>query len=114
MENENTTNTTDVIAKVDTASTNNTTKQNMREMQSGNAPEMCEIDDEDCDTSAMGQMPSDMGQMPSMGEPGTLATTATGSNEWLVPMTATGIISGAIILSAVAVCLTIFLTRKKN
>lgn len=52
----------------------------------------------------------------SSGFPGEMTTTtvATESDPWLVPMVATSIISGVMILSAVAVCLTIFFTRKKN
>ena len=44
----------------------------------------------------------------------TSTTVATESGPWLVPMVATSIIPGVMILSAVAVCLTIFFTRKKN
>ena len=69
------------------------------------------------------EMPEDMegmemggGPMGGGGFPGEMTTmTAAETNEWLVPMTATGIISGTIILATVAVCLTIFFTnRKKN
>jgi hypothetical protein len=68
------------------------------------------------------EMPEDMEENGMMrgpmggGFPGemTSTTVATESDPWLVPMVATSIISGVMILSAVAVCLTIFFTRKKD
>lgn len=66
--------------------------------------------------TATGEMPENMNGGPMGGGfPGEMTSmTATETNEWLVPMTATGIISGAIILAAVAVCLTIFFANKKK
>ena len=68
------------------------------------------------------EMPENMEENGMMGGPMgggfpgemTSTTVATESDPWLVPMVATSIISGVMILSAVAVCLTIFFTRKKN
>ncbi|MBQ8156442.1 hypothetical protein IJ101_01500 [Candidatus Saccharibacteria bacterium] len=68
------------------------------------------------------EIPEDMEENDMMrgpmggGFPGemTSTTVATESDPWLVPMVATSIISGVMILSAVAVCLTVFFTRKKN
>ena len=68
------------------------------------------------------EMPGDMegmemsgGPMGGGGFPGEMtAMTATETNEWLVPMTATGIISSTIILATLAVCLTIFFANKKK
>lgn len=69
------------------------------------------------------EMPEEMENMgggPIGGEngglPGQMTTmAASGTNEWLIPMTATGIISGAIALATVTVCLTMFfLNKKKN
>lgn len=39
--------------------------------------------------------------------------TASTQNEWLVPMTATGIIAGSIVMSAVAICIMIWFAGKK-
>ena len=78
----------------------------------------CEGDSsEDANCQTPEGMSSDMMQGGPMGGGfrGDLATTtvAGGGNEWQVPMTATAIISGVIILSAVAICLTIWFSRKK-
>lgn len=66
-----------------------------------------------------GEMPADMGQGgPMMGgfNGGGFQTTTvtTSGNEWLIPMTATGIISGVIVAAAVAICLTIWFSGKKK
>lgn len=63
------------------------------------------------------EMPEDMSGGPMGGGfPGQMSTgVITDTNEWLVPMTATGIISGVIVIATVAICLTmVFLNRKKN
>lgn len=59
-------------------------------------------------------------EMPTGGGPNgggfpgemTNATVASSTNEWLVPMTATGIISGTIVLATIAICLTFFFTSR--
>ncbi|MBR2830847.1 hypothetical protein IKE83_00615 [Candidatus Saccharibacteria bacterium] len=66
-----------------------------------------------------GEMPAGMGQggpiMGGFNGGGFQATTAaTTGNEWLIPMTATGIISGVIAIAAVAICLTIWFSGKKK
>ncbi len=83
------------------------------ETANGEQPEMPE--------ELNGEMPDDaknmeMGGGPMGGGfPGEMtAMTTVETNEWLVPMTATGIISGTIILATIAVCLTIFFTNKKK
>ena len=86
-------------------STDDTATNENTDMLDSERPEM----PEDMENMEMGSGP--MGG----GFPGEMTTmTTTETNEWLVPMTATGIISGTIVLAAVAVCLTIFFTRKKD
>ncbi len=86
-------------------STDDTTTSENTDMLDGERPEM----PEDMEDAEMGSGP--MGG----GFPGEMATmSATETNEWLVPMTATGIISGTIILATVAVCLTMFFLNKKR
>ena len=111
MESENITNESEIIAK-----TTNT-------KQAG--PMMGEIDETNSDpstgdgteTNEMPEMPSDMtgGMQGGMGGfRGEMMTAAApSSNEWLVPMTAAGIISGSIILAAVAICIMLFRVEKK-
>ena len=65
------------------------------------------------------ELPEDMEQTGGPmggGFPGQMTTgkVANTTNEWLIPMTATGIISGTMILATIAICLTIFFTRKKH
>lgn len=44
-----------------------------------------------------------------------VAGTVEDTNEWLVPMTATGIISGTIVVAAAAICVMMWwLNKKKN
>lgn len=102
--------TEETIAKVNKNETNTNSSAPASE------PEMCEIDDENCETVEMGGFGGPGGNMDGMGNredfaAGMIQNT---TNEWLVPMTATGIISGSIILSAAAICLTIFFTRKSR
>ncbi len=110
MESENTTNESEIIAKT----TN--TKQG--------GPMMGEIDGTNSDSSAgdgaemngVPEMPSDLeGEMQGGmgGFRGEMMTAIPSSNVWLVPMTATGIISGSIILAAVAICIMLFRVEKK-
>ncbi|MBQ3348685.1 hypothetical protein IJG90_04205 [Candidatus Saccharibacteria bacterium] len=68
-------------------------------------------------TSEMPEMPGDMGQGGPMGSGfsgGATTMAATETNEWLVPMTATGIIAGTIVAATVAICLMIWFTGKKK
>lgn len=75
----------------------------------------CESDESGETNCEMPEMPSDMQGGPMSGNDFRGETVAVAeTNEWLVPMTATGIVSGSIILAAVAVCLTIFFTNKKK
>lgn len=63
-------------------------------------------------------MPEDMqggGPMGGRFSQEMVAGTVEGTNEWLIPMTATGIISGAIVLVGVAICVMMWwLNKKKN
>ena len=99
----------ETLAKTTTRreSTETTDDTSSTDMLDGERPEL----PEDMEGTEMGG-----GPMGGGGFPGEMtAMTAIETNEWLVPMTATGIISGTIILATVAVCLTIFFTnRKKN
>ena len=78
-------------------------------------------DTETGDTATNG---TDTGGAPDMGEmggpmgggggmPGEMTIQATDTNEWLVPMTAAGIVSGTVIVAAVVVCLMMFRLEKK-
>lgn len=74
-------------------------------------PEMSEM-------SEMSEMPSNMRsgrpEMMSGGMPEMTTTTQTVENEWLVPMTCTGIISGVIVVAAVAICFMLYKFRRTN
>lgn len=61
---------------------------------------------------SMGGFQGNGGGFPGEMTTGTVATTET--NEWLVPMTATGIISGAIVLAAAAICVTMVILKKRG
>ena len=102
------TNNTEQIAKNNTrqVATDENTNSDSSDTLDATRPEMPENMEEN------GMMAGPMGG----GFQGEMTTTtvATESDPWLVPMVATSIISGVMILSAVAVCLTIFFTRKKN
>ncbi len=64
------------------------------------------------------EMPEDMqggGPMGGGFPQEMMTTTIEDTDEWLVPMTATGIISGTIVLAATAICvMTWWLNKKKN
>lgn len=92
----------EMIAKVNKREVAETTDETSTDTLDGERPEMPE------EMEGMGGGPMGGGFQGEM----TMATNDT--NEWLVPMTATGIISGVMILATVAVCLTIFFTNKKN
>ena len=113
METENN-ESTELIAKND----NMRMMGPMAENTAGGMGELCDPTDTTCenttsDTGAMGQggPMMDGGMMGGMlGEmAGTVATT----NEWMIPMTATGIIAGSIVAAAVAVCVTLWVVGKK-
>ena len=99
----------EVIAKTNGDSTNNRPtlpETNCEGDTSGNTN--CETP-ENMPTDMMQGGPMDSGFRGDM----SATTVAGGGSDWAVAMTATGIISGAIILSAVAVCLTIWFSCKK-
>lgn len=98
-----------------------TTRRELAEMTDGSST----TDTTNTETQTMPEMPADTatGEMPENmnggpmggGFPGEMtAMTAIETNEWLVPMTATGIISGTVILAAAAICLTIFFTNRRK
>lgn len=66
----------------------------------------------------MSEMPSNMRsdrpEMMSGGMPEMATTTQAVENEWLVPMTCTGIISGVIVVAAVAICFMLYKFRRTN
>ena len=79
--------------------------------------EMCDPTDESCEIPEMpdGGNTTQMQGGPGMMGGGMASTmTTTQSNEWLIPMTATGIISGTIAIAAAAICIVIWLTNKRK
>ncbi len=81
--------------------TTNTTDTTETEMLTNTPPEKPEEGDE---------TEVEMGGGPMGGErPEEMALTSTTSeNEWLVPMTAAGIVAGSVIISAIAICIMIW------
>lgn len=94
---EDTTKTTDTTSTTSTEANTETKAETKTETSTNTPPEKPEEGDE-----------TEMSGGPMGGERPEMTTGITSENEWLVPMSAAGVVAGSVIVSTIAICIMIW------